>query len=77
MAIPHHGTPNGILINITMGDVNGIILDHTIIVLSGVLRLLDIMIKAKMIGMVIGSINDCASWGSSLITLPMAANNEA
>ena len=36
-----------------------------------------IIINDKMIGIVMGSISDCASCGSSLITLPIAANREA
>ena len=61
----------------TIGEVNGIRLAHTIILLSGVFRLLIMIIKPKTMGIVIGSISDCASWGSSLITLPIAANREA
>ena len=35
-----------------------------------------IIMNDKIIGIVIGNINDCASCGSSFITLPTAANNE-
>ena len=59
---------------ITIGDVKGIILAHTIVLLSGVFRLDERMINPKMIGIVMGSISDCASCASSLTTLPTAAN---
>ena len=56
-----NGGPEGILDIITIGEVNGIMLAHTIIWLSGVSRLLDMIIKPNMIGIMIGSIRDCAS----------------
>ena len=55
------GTPNGILPIMMMGDVNGMMLVHTAILLPGLLRTLFNITKEKIIGMVIGSISACAS----------------
>jgi len=60
-----------------IGDVNGMILVHTPTGLPGLLNTLFRITKEKIIGMVMGSIRACASCGSSLITLPIAANNDA
>ena len=73
----YQGTPLGMRPIITIGEVNGIMLAHTMMELSGVFKLLLIIMNAKMMGMVMGNISDCASCGSSFITLPMAANKEA
>ena len=54
----HPGTPLGILAIITMGEVNGMMLAQIITLLSGVLRLATMMMNAKMMGIVIGSIRD-------------------
>ena len=43
---------------ITIGEVNGIMLAQTITGLSGLSILDDIIIKANMIGIMIGNIND-------------------
>lgn len=69
--------PDGILAIITIGDEKGIMLPHTASGESGFPAAAVIMINDKMMGMVIGNINDCASWGSSFTTLPTAANREA
>ena len=71
------GIPDGILAIITIGDEKGIILAQTAIGVSGFAAAVVIIIKDKIIGIVIGSIKDCASWGSSLTTLPTAANRAA
>ena len=77
-AICHAGTfPDGMRAIITIGDERGIILPQTAIGASGFPTAVDMITNDKMIGMVIGNINDCASCGSSLTTLPTAANNEA
>lgn len=77
-AICQAGTlPEGILAIITMGDENGIILPQTDIGASGFPTAVDMIMKDKIIGIVIGNINDCASCGSSFTTLPTAANKEA
>ncbi len=77
-AICHTGTlPEGILAIITIGEENGTILPHTDIGASGFPTAVDIMMKDKIMGIVIGNINDCASCGSSFTTLPTAANKEA
>ena len=74
----HAGTPpDGILAIITIEEENGIILAHTEIGASGFAAAVVIIIKDKMIGIVMGSIKDCASCGSSLTTLPTAANKAA
>ena len=73
-----NGTPpDGIRAIITIDDEKGMILDQTAIGVSGLAAAEVIMMKDKMIGIVIGSINDCASCGSSFTTLPTAANNDA
>lgn|GEM_PF-6873654 len=72
-----NGTPDGILAIITIGDEKGIILAHTAIGVSGFAAADIIITKDKIIGIVIGSINDWASCGSSFTTLPTAANNAA
>jgi len=74
----HTGTfPDGILPIITIGDEKGMMLAHTEIGASGFPTAVVMMIKDKIIGIVIGNIKDCASWGSSFTTLPTAANKEA
>ena len=71
------GTPFAILPIMTMGEQNGIMLPQTAVGLFGVLTLVLRMTKERMIGMVIGNINDWASCGSSFTTLPTAANKDA
>ena len=71
------GTPNGILPIMIMGEVNGRMLVQIAIELLGLLNTDPRITNEKMIGMVIGSISACASCGSSLITLPTAANRDA
>ena len=74
----HTGTPpEGMRDIMTMEDENGIILDHIAMGVSGLAAAAVAMIKDRTIGIVIGSISDCASWGSSFTTLPTAANREA
>ena len=76
--ICHTGTlPDGIRPIMTIGDENGIILPQTAMGESGLPTAVVMITNDKIIGIVIGSINDCASCGSSLTTLPTAANKEA
>lgn len=69
--------PDGIRAIITIGDEKGIILPHIAIGESGFATAAVMIINDKRRGMVIGNIRDCASCGSSLTTLPTAANKEA
>ena len=69
--------PDGMRAIITIGDEKGIRLPQTATGESGLAAAVVIIINDKIIGMVIGNINDCASCGSSFTTLPTAANNEA
>ena len=69
--------PEGIRAIITIEEENGIMLAHTEIGASGFAAAVVIIIKDKMIGIVTGNIKDWASCGSSLTTLPTAANNAA
>ena len=71
------GTPFAIRPIITIGDVNGIMLPQNAIGLSGFSIDVLKIINPKTIGIMIGSIRDCASCGSSLTALPTAANKEA
>src|SRR6185312_14444084 len=74
----HTGTfPDGIRAIITIGEEKGMTLPHTEIGASGFPTAVVMMINDRRIGMVIGNIKDCASWGSSLTTLPTAANKDA
>lgn len=60
----HMGTPpDGILAIITMDEENGIMLAQTAIGVSGLAAAADIMMKDKMIGIMIGNMSACASWG--------------
>jgi hypothetical protein len=63
--------------NITIEDEKGIMLAQTEIGASGFEAAVIIIIKDKIMGIVIGNIKDWASCGSSLTTLPTAANNAA
>ena len=77
-AICHAGTlPDGIRAIITIGEENGIMLPQTEMGASGFPAAVVIITNDKIIGIVMGNINDCASCGSSFTTLPTAANNEA
>ena len=69
--------PEGIRHIITIEDENGIILAQTETGASGLATAVVIIIKDKIIGIVMGNIKDCASCGSSLTTLPTAANKAA
>ena len=71
------GTPYGILAIITIGELNGIILDQTASDPPGSCMAMDMIRKEKMIGMVMGNKSDWASCGSSFTTEPTAANREA
>ena len=71
------GTPNGIRAIIIIGELKGMILPHTANAESGLATAVVIMINDKIMGMVIGSIRDCASCGSSFTTLPTAAKRDA
>lgn len=51
------GTPNGILINIPIGDVNGIIDNHTLTFPDGLSITIGKHIIAKINGTVIGKVN--------------------
>lgn len=67
------GTPKGIRAIITIGELKGIILAQTArellgLEIAGVIKAIE-----KMMSMVIGKLNDCASLISSLIALPIAA----
>lgn len=74
----HIGTfPDGIRPIITIGEEKGMMLAHTEMGASGFPTAVVMMIKDKIMGIVMGNINDCASCGSSFTTLPTAANNEA
>src|SRR5665213_2678886 len=73
--ICHAGTfPDGIRPIITIGEEKGIMLPQTEMGASGFPTAVVIITKDKMMGIVIGNINDCASCGSSFTTLPTAAN---
>ena len=77
-AICHAGTlPDGMRAIITIGDEKGIMLPQTEIGASGLPAAVVIITNDKIMGIVIGSIKDCASCGSSFTTLPTAANKEA
>jgi len=77
-AICQPGTlPDGMRAIITIGEEKGIILPQTEMGASGLPAAVVIIMNDKMMGIVMGSISDCASCGSSFTTLPTAANNEA
>lgn len=69
--------PVGMRAIITIGDEKGIMLPQTANAESGLATAVVIMINDKIMGMVIGSIRDCASCGSSFTTLPTAAKRDA
>ena len=60
----------------TIGELNGMILDHTASGLDGFDMAGVINAIENITSMVIGKLNDCASLISSLMALPMAAYNE-
>ena len=70
------GTPKGIRAIITIGELKGMMLDHTAIELLGLDMAGVINAMEKMISIVMGKLNDCASLMSSLIALPIAAYKE-
>ena len=76
----HHGTvlgtPKGIRAIITIGELNGIMLAQTAKELLGLAIAGVINAMEKIISMVIGKLNDCASLISSLMALPIAAYKE-
>ena len=76
----HHGTvlgtPNGIRAIITIGELNGIILAQTAILLLGFAIAGVINAIEKITKIVIGKLKDCASLISSFMALPIAAYKE-
>ena len=58
----------------TMGALKGMILAQTASGPAESCTAIVIITKEKIIGSVMGSISDCASWGSSFTALPTAAN---